>query len=305
MSDIILHHFASSPFAEKVRLALGLKGLAWSSVDIPMVMPKPLLTALTGGYRKTPVMQVGADIYCDTQGIALALEKLCPEPTLFPGDKQALCLALSHWSDGAVFQPGAALSMGTNGDLPEEILTDRRMFFDFIDFSRLEAELPHFFSQFQSHLYLTDSLLQGGGDYLLGDIPGWADILAYFPLWMARGNIQAIDEMAAGLSALQAWELRMRGIGHGVVSEMTAQNALEIAHDANSVAEPEVDSAAWPRGLSVGSPVTVAPHDYGIERVSGRLLRLTNSEVAITREDPMAGEVVVHFPRIGYQVEGL
>jgi hypothetical protein len=86
---------------------------------------------------------------------------------------------------------------------------------------------------------------------------------------------------------------------------MTAQNALEVARNSDSVAQPEVDVNAWPRDLGVGALVTVAPHDYGIERVSGRLLRLTSSEVAITREDPMAGEVVVHFPRIGYQVEGL
>ena len=30
-------------------------------------MPKPNLTALTGGYRKTPVLQIGADIYCNSQ----------------------------------------------------------------------------------------------------------------------------------------------------------------------------------------------------------------------------------------------
>ena len=52
MTDIILHHYETSPYAEKVRLGLGLKGLAWASVEIPVIMPKPDLTALTGGYRK-------------------------------------------------------------------------------------------------------------------------------------------------------------------------------------------------------------------------------------------------------------
>lgn len=67
MTDIILHHYETSPYAEKVRIGLGLKGLAWASVEIPVIMPKPNLTALTGGYRKTPVLQIGADIYCDSQ----------------------------------------------------------------------------------------------------------------------------------------------------------------------------------------------------------------------------------------------
>ena len=64
--QIILHHYPMSPFAEKVRLIFGFKGLSWASVHIPNVMPKPDLIALTGGYRKTPVLQIGADIYCDT-----------------------------------------------------------------------------------------------------------------------------------------------------------------------------------------------------------------------------------------------
>ena len=33
MPDIILHHYDMSPFAEKIRLALGLKGLPWRSVN--------------------------------------------------------------------------------------------------------------------------------------------------------------------------------------------------------------------------------------------------------------------------------
>jgi glutathione S-transferase len=70
VTEPILHHFDWSPYAEKVRVLLGIKRLAWRSVQIPMVMPKPELTALTGWYRKTPVLQVGADVYCDTSCIA-------------------------------------------------------------------------------------------------------------------------------------------------------------------------------------------------------------------------------------------
>ena len=39
MSEPILHHYAISPFAEKVRLILGFKQLVWRSVLIPPVMP--------------------------------------------------------------------------------------------------------------------------------------------------------------------------------------------------------------------------------------------------------------------------
>ena len=88
MAEIILHHYDRSPFSEKVRAAFGIKGLSWRSVRIPDVMPKPDYTPLTGGYRRTPSMQIGADIYCDSAMILLELERRFPEPTLFPtGDR--------------------------------------------------------------------------------------------------------------------------------------------------------------------------------------------------------------------------
>lgn len=79
MADIILHQYATSPFSEKVRLLLGAKGLAWHAVEIPAILPKPDLLALTGGYRRTPVLQVGADIYCDTALICEVLDALAPD----------------------------------------------------------------------------------------------------------------------------------------------------------------------------------------------------------------------------------
>jgi glutathione S-transferase len=302
MSDIILHHFDSSPFAEKVRLALGLKGLDWFSVEIPMVMPKPALTALTGGYRKTPVMQIGADIFCDTQCIAAALEQRFPAPSLFPHNSRGLCLALSQWSDNAFFQPGAGLSMGTNTELPEDILQDRREFFNFLDFSTLEQQLPHLYSQFRAQLQLVETMLADGRGYVLGNAPSWADILAYFPIWMCRGNIASAANLLRSLPALLAWEERMQQIGHGKPAHMAPEQALAIARDTPADTAPEISPEAWP-ALELHTAVTVTPQDYGAVPVAGELLRLTQDEVAIRREDELAGEVVVHFPRVGYCVE--
>ena len=302
MPSIILHHFDSSPFAEKIRLALGLKDLEWSSVNIPMVMPKPMLTALTGGYRKTPVMQIGADIYCDTQCIAAALERHYPTPSLFPHNSRGMCLALSQWSDNAFFQPGAGLSMGTNTELPEDILQDRREFFNFLDFSTLEQQLPHLYSQFRAQLQLVETMLADGRGYVLGNTASWADILAYFPIWMCRGNIASAASLLQSLPALLAWEERMQQIGHGRPTHMAPEQALAIARDTAIDATLEISAQAWPT-LEPQAAVTVTPQDYGAVPVSGELLRLTQDEVAIRREDELAGEVVVHFPRVGYCVE--
>ena len=81
---IILHHFEQSPFSEKVRLVFGLKNIDWSSVRISRIMPRPDLMPLTGGYRRTPVMQIGADIYCDTQVIMRELERRFPDADAVP-----------------------------------------------------------------------------------------------------------------------------------------------------------------------------------------------------------------------------
>ena len=302
MTDIILHHFDASPFAEKVRVALGIKGLAWRSVDIPMVMPKPDLTALTGGYRKTPVMQIGADIYCDTQCIARELEARYPTPTLFPDNSEALSVALSRWSDAAFFQPGAGLSMGTNDALPEDILADRRAFFNFLDFSTLAQQLPHLYAQFRAQLQLVDDMLSDGRAFVLGEQPGWCDILAYFPLWMCRGNIADAGDLLTSLTRLEAWEQRILAIGHGTPSSLSADQALDIARANTSAAEAYIDPGALPQ-LPAGSRVMVTPEDYGAVPVEGELLRLTQYDAAIKRTGEQSGEVVVHFPRIGYRIE--
>lgn len=298
----ILHHFDISPFAEKIRLALGLKKLAWRSVQIPMVMPKPDLTELTGGYRKTPVLQIGANIYCDTQRIARELERRWPEPSLFPGGSRGLSQALAQWSDVTFFRPGAALSLGTNEALPGDIVRDRSDFFSFIDFQRLPQELPHYLSAFRGQLALLDDMLGDGRSFLLGKQPGWADILGVFPVWMCRGNIRDGDALLAGFPRVVEWEERVLALGHGSREELGADEALALARDVDPVDEGDVD-ARDPLGLTRGERIRVTPEDYGAVPVEGTLASLTVSEVALRRRGERVGEVIVHFPRSGYRVE--
>lgn len=303
MTELILHHFDLSPFAEKVRVMLGLKRLAWRSVEIPLVMPKPGLTALTGGYRKTPVLQVGADVYCDTKLIAVELERRFPAPTLFPTGNRGLSLALSAWSDRAFFDPGAGLSMGLNKrGLPEEILRDRKAFFNFMNFDVLEQEIPYLTTQLRAQADLLEQQLADGRPYLLGAAPGLADINAYFPVWMARGHVPTASQILAGCKRMAAWEERMRAIGHGERSPLDVADAHAIARA--STPEPGLDvDPEDALGLVVGEAVTVTPDDYGKVPVEGELVTLQLHEVAVRRSDPQVGTVVVHFPRIGYRVD--
>src|SRR5215469_13176395 len=90
---LILQQYAESPFSEKVRKLFALKHLAWRAVEQPSIMPKPDLVPLTGGYRRIPVLQVGADIYCDSQLIARTLERRHPTPTIYPDGSEGTCHA--------------------------------------------------------------------------------------------------------------------------------------------------------------------------------------------------------------------
>src|SRR5580692_8135036 len=128
MQRVILHHYPRSPFAEKIRLILGAKHLHWASVLIPSIMPKPDVVALTGGYRKTPILQLGADIYCDTALVAKVLERLQPEPTLYPLDCAGLSSTLAQWADATLFWTAVSFALQPEGaahmfaDQPPEAL---------------------------------------------------------------------------------------------------------------------------------------------------------------------------------------
>lgn len=113
--SILLHHYPVSPFAEKIRRILGFKKLVWSSVQIPMIMPKPDLVALTGGHRRTPVLQIGADIYCDTALISDVLEHLAPTPTLYPDHEKGLTRILAQWADTILFPVAMAYNFQPKG----------------------------------------------------------------------------------------------------------------------------------------------------------------------------------------------
>ncbi|MBS0579436.1 MAG: glutathione S-transferase [Proteobacteria bacterium] len=302
MPNLILHHFDFSPFAEKARLVLGFKDLAWDSVQIPMVMPKPDLMPLTGGYRKTPVLQIGADVYCDTRLIARELERRFPSPTLFPDGNRGLSLALSHWSDTALFEPGAGLSMALTTQVPEAVLADRREFFTFMDFSRLASDIPHLSTQLRANAALVDEQLADGRAYLLGALCGWADITSYFALWMARTFVPAAQDLLASFARTHAWEARMRAIGHGRRREISAAAALETARTAMPEPGRGVDGSD-PLALSEGDAVRVTPADYGRVPVYGTLVTLDTEEVAVRRSAAEVGTVVTHFPRIGYRIE--
>lgn len=302
MAEIILHHYERSPFSEKVRTAFGIKGLAWRSVQIPDRMPKPDYVPLTGGYRRTPSMQIGADVWCDTAAILAELERRFPTPSLTPAGDPGLARALGLWADRPFFMAAVTLVFGAQGDqVDESFIEDRRRMAGSFDTARMREAVPVMREQFRAHLDFIDQQLADGRDFLTGAAPGLADLQPWHVVWFLRMACPQEAGLIDALPRVTAWAERMAGIGHGTRTEMTGVEALAVAREAIPDTLPRAD-AGEPAGLHPGQRVEVAPDDYGRDLVSGELVSSSAAGIALLRRDPDLGEVVVHFPRAGYVV---
>ena len=303
MTDLIFHHFVTSPFSEKVRIAFGIKQLAWKSVEVPNILPKPDLMPLTGGYRKTPVMQVGADIYCDTQLIMMEIERIVPTPALLPKGKEGEARSLAMWIDRNIFWSAVGIVMGALGDkLPAAFLKDRSEFTGrSFDPAKLQLAVPMARDQTYAQLSLAEAMLADGRNYLLGAEPTLADCALYNPVWFIKARLSPTASPLDRLPKIVAWSERMKAFGAGNRQDMPAAEALDIAKAAKPL--PASVDANDPSGLKAGQKASVTPDDTGKVPVAGVLVGLTTDRVSIARNDPRVGDVVVHFPRAGFIVQ--
>jgi glutathione S-transferase len=304
LQEVILHHYPPSPFSEKVRVAFGIKKLAWRSVEIPRIPPKPELMPLTGGFRRTPVMQIGADIYCDSQCILRELERRFPEPTFFPGGSNGMPWAVNRWTD-YVFDAAAGVVMGAAADqLPEAFAKDRgRLYFgpDY-DYEIIKANVPHSATQLRGQLGWLDQRLATGRNFMLGDQPGLPDAVTYYLVWFIRGRWQSGPEFLSEFPALEAWEKRVAAIGHGDQKDMTAGEALDVAKASETDTTEQADPRD-PQGIKPGMTVSVvADVDGGETPVTGKVRAVDRETISILHDEERIGTVCIHFPRVGYRV---
>ncbi|MFT7460667.1 MAG: glutathione S-transferase [Planctomycetota bacterium] len=300
-NDLILHHYDASPFTQKALRMLGIKGANWYSVEMPMILPKPDLVTLTGGYRGTPVLQIGADVYIDNQRIALELETRIPEPSLFPTGDRGMQMSFAQWSH-AFFRAGLHMVIALQSkEWPEEFQADRRALFPDINFDTVAEDLPHARSQLRAHAELMNGLLDDGRLFLSGDSPSLADIHAFAIPWFTRASMPEVSDLLADFQHLLPWEERVANIGEGSRNSIDMRDAHDIARKSNSTSLPNIDPGDA-QGLTEGQLVTIEPDDSKRGGVSGKVVIATANEIAIKHENEIVGEVVVHFPRIGYRV---
>ena len=313
MTTPILHHYAFSTFSEKVRTALGYKGIAWQSVDIPGLPPRPLLEPLTGGYRRAPVMQVGADIYCDTQLILAALDRLFPAtPALLPAAHEGLARGLGFAWERQMWIPTIGVLVHYIGEhIPPEFIKDRKEGYLGIDISK-GAMAPQFEQHRQfvraQYAWLEQALAasaSAGHGFLFGSAPTAADLSVWQTTFLLRKNCPPEVDALLGLapsSPVLAWYDRIAAYGHGTFSEITPEQAFDIARSAEPATVTHLQPDGDPGGLKAGCPVTVTPEDNARVPVHGTLVAAGAHEVIIHRRDASAGNLYLHFPRLGYDV---
>ena len=310
--DILLHHYAQSPFSEKIRLALAYKELAWGSVIIPPIMPKPNLMPLTGGYRKTPVMQIGQHIICDSLLMTKVLDQIQPAKTLFPPAQLAAVETLSRWGDGEffrmtlpiAFQPEGLpqLFAGFSEDVLANFAGDRQTMFKDASVSSISTSMAKRFLQI--NLPKFETTLSASGAYFFGSEPTAADFSIYHPLWFV--NLAGLlPDIIEGFPAVKNWFGLMSDLSSAATEEVADTQALTIAKE---------DATDWqPLGspiklvkAEIGSPVAVIANDYGKDPVVGELIACTTEEIILKRDADFNGEsteVYVHFPQFGFEIK--
>ena len=309
MTQLILHHYQTSPFAEKIRLMLGYKNLPWKSVITPAIMPKPDLVALTGGYRKTPVLQIGADIYCDTSLISDVLEHLQPQPTLYPEPSKGMARTLAHWADNTLFWAAMAYNMQPKGlahmfiNTPEEAAKafgeDRKaMSVGMMRLRPADAAVAY-----KSYLRRMSDMLDDR-PFLLGDVPCIADFSMYHPLWFTHVRTSVLADILNGTPAVLDWMDRMSAIGHGHMEKFSPEEALAVAAAAAPVPLND-DIFQDDHGIALGSWVQISAESFGHEPTEGELIAATRMHYTLRRTDERVGVVHVHFPRIGYSLRAV
>ena len=305
MSELILHQYAESTFSEKVRALLGYKGASYAQVETTVMMPRPDLMPLTGGYRRIPVLQLGADIFCDTALMCRVIDAIYPDKPIYPEENLATVEGYAYWTDTFFFKVCVAVAFQPSALASEPLFSDEAsaaaFFADRAELTEGSSELSMSFEvaepYFLSHLCSLDVQLSQS-DYLFGDRPTIADFSTYHLMWFIRQREVLLDYFTP-FEALRAWYARIEAFGHGDATLMSGSDALAMA---KAQTPDEMVDSVFIDAIEPGTEVSIMPIDYGFQPVKGELIVAGIDELAIARDDAVAGRIVVHFPRMGFQI---
>ena len=306
-TQIFLHHYPISRFSEKIRALLGYLGATWHSVETTSIMPRPLLMPLTGGYRRIPCLQIGANVYCDTAVIVKGLLRHLSVPEALA--HSFVVARIAEWADREFFLIGIGLGFGSPESMQEMLsrLPAQEAKGFFADRANLAPgdsmaipSLEVVTRQFTQVLNDLETSLKTS--YLLGDHPTIADFSVYSTFWALR-TAASTRSLTAAYPNINDWFERIASFGQGQVIGSSGEEALAHAHALEPLL-PEL-KPMMPSGVSLGDRVTVTPDDYGKVSVEGELIACGLDEIVLARTTPETGTVMTHFPRNHFDIQRL
>ena len=304
MSEFILHHYWPSPFAHKIRLAFGLAEVEWNSVEIPRIPPKPNLMPLTAGYRRTPVLQIGADVFCDTQNIICAIGNEGFKERLFPEGCMNKALVFSSWIDDTVFELAARIVITNSiNAAPKEFIQDRGDLYFEKGWSqeKLYQKLPSVILQLDAKLKIIDDIL-GEGSHIFSSKLSYADISVGYLIWFIRGRWNEGAKILSKYKNLLRVEEEINNLNYKNCKDMRSSEALELANKLTPKSPNGVNSNVYSH-LEIGQNVRIKPSGESSDPiVSGDLRYLDSMTIAINHYSVEAGNVAIHFPVSGYEI---
>ena len=310
METLILHHYWGSPFAEKIRSILGYKDAEWQSLEVSPVPPRPSLDPVLGTFRRTPVLQLGRDFFCDSRLIAEVIDEALPERPLSRPSHRALSDLITGWAEPRAFVMTGPLRFGAVEDVEgvfdgavsaQDFQRDRVPFMaPAIDAGRFPLLRASAEDHVRAYLGIVEELLRDGPAFLCGDSPGFADFSYHHLVWWLLRPPARGDLLRAFPRTTEAAQ-RIRTFGHGTYVAVTpadARAALEKAQHTPAW-KPWQGGSEDPRS---GTSVTVRPDDYGKQPLLGRLVGSSTRHVSLEVPVDGVGTARVHFPRLGYEV---
>ena len=301
MQDLVLYHYSMSPFSEKIRAMLGYAELSWQSVVVREMPPRKVLTILAGGYRKVPVAQVGADVFCDTRTIADEIARLSGKPELSLENQPEEVINFVKEADLQIFF--ACVLSASDKNMLKKLIKETSLWNAFLFLkdraamgktSRVRtARGPKAKEKVLEHFANMETMLTK--DFLFGDTPCIADFSAYHGAWFVCDLAE--KPWLRDYPKVADWMARMKAFGHGNRSELKPKQALNIARDSapRAIESPIEDEL-------LGKAIEIAPDDYARDPVTGTLAAVTPQSYVVARSHKRVGEVHVHFPRQGFEI---
>lgn len=292
--SLILHQYDMSPFSEKVRVIFGIKRLTWFACNQPSIMPKPDLIALTGGYRRIPVLQIGADLYFDSLLIIEELERRFPEPSVLAPGGPGLSAALTTWTDQPLFMTIVGLLFGGDWEVSAAFIEDRAQLMGRpFDPAAMAVAAPQLTLQLRLHLDLIERQLQDGRPFLSGKQPGLVDASVYHNIIFMRWGRGRTAQILNEFPRLLAWEARVRALGHGIRHDMSPADAIRIARETIAVAPSLPQMAGFPE---FGSRVEFCYNDANTPPLDATLVSASAQELVLRPANPAQDKMLIHLP---------